>query len=199
MSVSRRNQRSLRVSVAVLLLVAAAAVVVFSVSTSTSTGAAAIVSLLLGASASRLVYTEVTHTRRAAARERAALSREFGEAMTRTHTEHAAFTTTMTERIAHRDSAIIDLNGTIRLAEQRAAEAENEAQLEGKRASEAEERLSAMFEELLVDQPPLLVPEEEALAGVGIPEAADLPTIIDLLAWESRAHETLLESRRQQA
>ncbi len=184
---------------AVLLLVAAAAVVVFSVSTSTSSGAAAIVALVLGASASRLVYTEVTHTRRAAARERAALSRAFGDAMTRTHTEHAAFTASMSERIARRDSAIIDLNGTIRLAEQRAAEAENEAQLEGKRASEAEERLSAMFEELLVDQTPLLVPEDEALAGVGIPEAADLPTIVDLLAWESRAHETLLESRRQQA
>lgn len=182
-----------------LLLVAAATAVGFAVTTSTSTGAAAVVSLLFGATAARLVYTEVTHTRRAAARDRAALSREFGDAMTRTHTEHAAFTATMTERIARRDSAIIELSGTIRLAEARAAEAENEAQLEGKRAAEAEERIAAMFEELLVDENPFFLHDDEALAGVGIPEAADLPTIVDLLAWESRAHEVLLEGRRQQA
>ncbi len=200
MSVSRRNQRSVRVSVAVLLLVAAAAVVVFAVSTSTYTGAAAVVSLLLGVTAARLVYTEVTHTRRAAARERAALARDFGDAMTKTNTEHAAFTATMTQRIARRDSAIIELSGSIHLAEQRAAVAENEAQLEGKRAAEAEERLSAMFEELLVDESenPFFA-DDAALAGVGIPEAAELPTIVDLLAWEDRAHEVLLEGRRQQA
>jgi protein phosphatase 1 regulatory subunit 37 len=195
MSASRRLQRSVRVSVAVGLLALAAVVVAAAVVSSTWVSAAAVFSLLAGVTSSRIVYTEVTQTRRDNAIERAELARNFGHAMTKTHDEHQAFTTTMSTRLAAKDKTIVELNGTIRLAEMRADEAEIRVKREAKRANEAQERLSVLLDEVLTSQ-------TEALQGVGIPEAADLPTIVDLLAWEDRASEAFLdglEDMRHQA
>ncbi len=192
MTASRRVQRSVRVSLAVGLLVIAAAVVAAAVITTTWLGAAAIFAVLSGAVSSRVVYTEVTQTRTEAAVERARLAREFGAAMTLSHHEHAAFTTMMTARVAARDQTIVELNGTIRLAEKRADEAEVRVKREAKRANDAQEHLATLLDEVLTAQ-------AEALAGVGIPEAADLPTVVDLLAWEDRTSEALLDELRHHA
>ncbi len=174
------------------LLALAAAAVVAAVLTSTWVSAAAIFSVLAGATSSRIIHTEVIQTRRAAAIERVQLSRDFGLAMAKSHEEHTSFTSTMTSRLAARDQTIVELNGTIRLAERRADEAELRVKHEAKRANDAQERLAALLDEVLTAQ-------AEALAGVGIPEAADLPTVVDLLAWENSAGDALLEDVRRQA
>lgn len=171
------------------LLALAAVVVIAAIVTSTWVSAAAVLSLLAGATSSRIIYTEVTQTRRETAHERAELAREFGSAMTKSHDEHMAFTKAMSKKLSARDKTIVELNGTIRLAEKRADEAEVRVKREAKRANEAQERLSVLLDEVLVQQ-------SEALAGVGVPEAADLPTIVDLLAWEDRASEAMLDELR---
>ena len=191
-SARRRVQRSVRVLVASGLLALAAIVVVAAVLTQVWVSVAAVVALLAGATSSRIVYTEVVQTRRENAVERAAMARDFGAAMTRAHEEHVTFTSTMNSRVAEKDRTIRALNGTIRLAERRADEAEDRVKREAKRANEAQERLSVLLDEVLIQQ-------SEALAGVGVPEAADLPTIVDLLAWEDRASEAMLEDLRREA
>jgi hypothetical protein len=177
---------------AVGLIVISAVVVVAALASSTAVGLASLVSLAAGAVSSRMVYTELTQTRRDAALDRAALSRDFGTAMTRTHAEHAQFTAVMTSRIAGRDTAIVELHRTVHLAELRAVEAEARVTREAKRANDAQERLSTLLDEVLTQQ-------AEVLAGVGIPEAAELPAIADLLAWEDHAGAALLDEARHQA
>ncbi len=192
----RRLQRSVRVSVAAGLLALAAAVVVAAVVTGTWVSAAAVASLFAGATSSRIIYTEVTQTRRDAAVARAEQARDFGHAMTKTHAEHLSYTATMMTRLADRDQAIVSLNGTIRLAEKRADVAEARVKRESKRANDAQERLSTLLEEVRAAQEAAdqAAAEEsaEVWAGLGIPEAAELPTVVDLLAWEERADEALL-------
>jgi hypothetical protein len=192
----RRIQRSVRVSVAAGLLVLAAVVVVAAVVTSTWVSAAAVACLLAGATSSRIIYTEVTQTRRDSAVARAEQARDFGHAMTKTHAEHLTYTATMMTRLADRDQEIVSLNGTIRLAEKRADVAEARVKRESKRANDAQERLSALLEEVRAAQEAAdqAAAEEsaEVWAGLGIPEAAELPTVVDLLAWEERADEALL-------
>ncbi len=169
----------------------AAVAVIAAVATSTWVDAAAIFSLLAGATSSRIIYTEVTQSRREAAHDRAEMAKDFGAAMTKTQTEHAAFTSAITSRLLARDRAIMELDGTLRLAERRADEAEVRVKREAQRANEAHERLSVLLDEVLAQQ--------TALEGDDIPEAADLPTIVDLLAWEERADEAMLEDLRHQA
>jgi hypothetical protein len=192
----RRVQRSVRVGVAAGLLALAAVLVVAAVATSTWVSAAAIASLVLGVTSSRIVYTEVTQTRREAAIARAEQARDFGAAMSKSHAEHLAFTATMNTRIADRDQAIVALNGTIRLAERRADDAEARVKRESKRANDAQERLSTLLEEVRLAQEAAdeaaVQESAEVWAGLGIPEAAELPTVVDLLAWEERADEALL-------
>ena len=192
----RRLQRSVRVSVAAGLLALAAAVVVAAVVTGTWVSAAAVASLFAGATSSRIIYTEVTQTRRDGALARAEQARDFGHAMTKSHVEHQAFTATITSRLAERDKTIGSLNGTIRLAEKRADVAEARVKRESKRANDAQERLSSLLEQVRAAQEAAekaaAAESKEVWAGLGIPEAAELPTIVDLLAWEERAAEALL-------
>lgn len=192
MSARRRLKRSVRVSVAVGLLALAAVVVVAAAFSSAWLPAAAVVSVVAGATSSRMIWTEVTQTRRDGATERAEMARDFGATMTKVHAEHVAFTTEMTSRLVARDQTIVELGSTIRLAERRADEAEARLKHEAKRANDAQERLSVLLDELLSSQ-------ADALSEVGVPEAAELPTIVDLLAWEDRTSEALLGDLRRQA
>ena len=169
----------------------AAVVVMAAVVTSIWVDAAAVFSLLAGATSSRIIYTEVTQSRLEAAHERAEQAKDFGAAMTQSRVEHSEFTALMSARLADRDRTISELDGTVRLAEKRAAEAEARVKRESQRANEAREQLSVLLDEVLAQQ--------TALEGADIPEAADLPTIVDLLAWEDRVGEDVLEDLRHQA
>jgi hypothetical protein len=191
MAGSRRLQRSIRVSVAVSMLGLAAVAVIAAVVTSMWVDAAAVFSLLAGATSSRIIYTEVTQSRREAAHDRAELAKDFGSAMTTAHDEHAEFTAMMSSRLAERDRTISELDGTVRLAEKWADEAEVRVKRESQRADEAREQLAVLLDQVAAQQ--------AALEGADVPEAADLPTIVDLLAWEDRAGEEMLEDLRHQA
>ena len=106
--------------------------------------------------------------------------------------EHTTFTVTMTSRLAEKDQTIRELDGTVRLAERRADIAEERVQREAKRANEAQARLSDLLDDVLAAREEMDESGEAALQ--------DLPTIVDLLAWEDRVSEaTTVEELRKQA
>lgn len=158
----------------------ATAVVLAALVASTWVSAAAVFALLAGAISSRIVYAEVTQTRRAAGIDRSTQARDFGAAMTRMYHEHATFTAAMTSRLESHDKTIVELASTIRLAFKRAHDAQARVQIEAERADNVQARLSALLDDVLTSR-------SDALVGVGVPEAAGLPTIADLLSWDNRA------------
>ena len=181
MSGRRRVQRSVRLVVASGLLAAAASIVVPTVITGTGVAVAAIAALLAGVVACRIVYTEVVQTRASAARDRAEQARAFEATISRNLAEHAEFTALVSNRLLDRDRTILELTGTVRLAERRADDAEARVLREARRANETQQRLSILLDEVAAHQAAL---EAEAAATA---ELADLPTIVDLLAWERSA------------
>ncbi len=180
----RRLQRSVRVTTAVLLLAVATVLVAVSVATSTWVSAAAVYALVTALVAARILWTEVRQTRRAWACDRADQAREFTEVMTRTRSEHAEFLDLLEARVRVRDRAIHELNGTLALAEARADSAEARVLREARRANDAQERLAALLSEVLGG------PEEHAPSAED-ETGADLPTVVDLLAWEERTDAAL--------
>ncbi|MGH3504906.1 MAG: hypothetical protein ACRDQA_29025 [Nocardioidaceae bacterium] len=165
---------------------------VAAVVTSIWVSAAAVLAMVVGIAAARIVYSEVVQTRWAAARDRVAQARSFSADMTRARNEHADLVAVLSSRIRGRDQTIRALGGTVRLAERRAEEAETRVRREARRANEAQERLSAVLDEVAM--------LDEMLAGhdTGGPEhgpddeggpdheRAELPTVVDLLARGGR-------------
>ncbi|MGI8992785.1 MAG: hypothetical protein ACR2FP_00655 [Nocardioidaceae bacterium] len=197
MSGRRRLPRSKRIVVAVGLIAATGVIVVVLVLTDVAVGVAAVGAVVAGGVSLRLIYTEVTHARRLAARERAEQSREFGAALTKVYREHRAFSEVMSSRLAqhnrtvqHRDATITRLRGTLRLAERQLGELDECAQRESGRAQEAEERLSALLDEVLT-QPPL-----RAVQRAVEDDASGLPTVVDLVAWEERVTQAVEASQQ---
>lgn len=180
----RRVQRSVRLTVASGLLAAAFLVVVSSVVTGTGAAVAAVVGLVAGVLACRIVYAEVVQTRAQAARDRAEQARAFEATITRNLAEHADFTALVSRRVEERDRTITELHGTIRLAERRADDAETRVLRESRRANDAQRRLSVLLDEVAAHQAAL---EAEAAAT---DQLSDLPTIVDLLAWEEKVTTT---------
>nr|MBA2443864.1 hypothetical protein [Nocardioidaceae bacterium] len=124
MSGSRRTQRSVRLTVASTLLLFAAAVVAAAVATSTWVSGAAVFAILMGTVSARIVYAELVLTRRLAAIDRAAQARAFGRELASKRREHSAFTGALTTRVQRQQRTITGLEGTVRLADKRADEAE---------------------------------------------------------------------------
>lgn len=186
----RRVQRNVRVTVAGVLLAISAALVIAAVAASTAVDGAAIVSVVCGALAARMVHTEVIQTRRDASRGRAAQARDFVAIVARLRTEHSASTDALASRLAQRDSTIDELNGTIRLAEKRIDVAEAHGRREAQRADDAQARLTQLLDQVLAQQ----------VAGVLDEQAGDdLPTVIDLFAWEDRAAASVADPARRHA
>ncbi len=195
MSGRRRVQRSVRVVVAVGLLTVAGVAVFSSWVTGSGVGVAAVGSLVAGGIASRIIYTELVHTRRLAARERADQARAFGAAMINVHREHRLFSDAMSARlVGHdrmvrlRDTTIGQLRGTLRLAERRIGELDERARRESRRANDAQERLTALLDEVLT-QPSL--PAVDA-------ESGELPSVVDLRAWEERVTQEAAASQHNE-
>ncbi|MGI8702621.1 MAG: hypothetical protein ACR2JU_15725 [Nocardioidaceae bacterium] len=200
MSGSRRIQRSVRVSVAVTLVVLSALGVASALATSHVLGAAAVLCVVCGVVALRIAYAEIVSTRGCAARDKAEQARAFGAAQTATHADHRAYASAMSDRIAERDRAIElrdrairELKSTITLADGRAEEAIRRAEtadgrlsVEVARADLAEARLSELLDEVLA--PPA------SLVTGGVDDADQLPTVVDLLAWEERVSDSTAAS-----
>ena len=92
----------------------------------------------------------------------------------------------MTTRLADKDQTIRELDGTVRLAERRADVAEARVKREAKRANDAQARLSdaARRGPCCPDRRQAAAEESPRSGRARHPEAAELPTIVDLLAWE---------------
>jgi hypothetical protein len=192
MSGRRRIQRSLRVVLAVSLVLLGAGLAIAAAVAGNAEVLAAAAAAGCGLGAVRIMYLEVAETRLAHAEERARQAREFGRTVAVTHAEHAMFVASMERRLGFKDRAIKELSGTVRLAEARADEAETRARRETRRANEAQARLADLLDEVLTQQPDELVAIDDA-------HDPDLPTIVDLLAWEERVNESLVHDLRKEA
>ena len=118
----------MRTTVAVALLVGAAAGVALAVGTGRQAAPAAVVALVAGVAATRIVSTELAQSRRDAARERAGLARAYQQLAVRRGREHVSHTAALTaaaaDRLAERERVIAGLRRSLRLAQRRLGEAE---------------------------------------------------------------------------
>jgi hypothetical protein len=194
----RRRQRSVRVTVAVALLGVATALVLVALPTQSPVwlSVASVVALASGWAAARIVYTELAQSRREAAADRAAQAIAYRSMFSERATEHAEFTTAMTDRIVRRDAEIAELETTVVAAEKRAIEAEARVQREARRANDAQDKvaeLSERVQELEIRK----AEEDDELAtwhsdlDVPLPVTGDglnldIDAVVDLIAWEER-------------
>lgn len=176
MSNERRRQRSVRIVAAVLVLLAAAVLVTVAVVVASQAllVVAALGALLAGCVAARIVNNELAQTRREWARDRAQQAKAYEDILAARTREQARFAADMSKRVADRDSRIVELKGTVRLADARADEAGRRVNLEKKRNAELQDRVASLLteKEALVDRAAL-----EA-------ESAEASTIVDLMRWE---------------
>jgi hypothetical protein len=186
--VSRRRQRSVRVTVAVALLAVATLAVLLALPTQSAPllSVAAVFALLCGWAAARIVYSELVQSRREAAADRAAQAQAYKAMFSERASEHAQFTTAMTERLASRDRSLKELESTLVLAEKRAMEAEARVKRESRRANEAQERVSELQQALEIRK----AEEADELASW---EGWDAETVVDLLAWDEKVSAQVAE------
>lgn len=182
---SRRRQRSVRVTVAAALLALATLAVVLALPTQSPIwlSFSSVFALLCGATASRIIYTELLQSRREAATDRAAQAQAYRTMFNERAAEHAEFTTAMTERLAAREKSIQELESTIVLAEARAIEAETRVKREARRVNEAQEVIAQLQEQLEIRK---AEQADELATWEAWDEAMDLETVVDLLAWEEK-------------
>lgn len=182
---NRRRQRSVRVTVAVALLALAGLVVLLALPTQSPLwlSFSSVFALVCGATASRIVYSELMQSRREAATDRAVQAQAYRTMFHERAAEHAEFTSAMTDRLAARDRAVQELEGTVVLAETRAIEAETRLKREARRANEAQELVAELQHKLEVSNAELEARNAELVA-----RGAEL---------EARAAE-LAETRQQQ-
>jgi Skp family chaperone for outer membrane proteins len=185
LSPSRRRQRSVRVTVAVSLLGAgtAAVVVALAVATVAALSVASVLSLLCGWAAARIIWTELAQSRRFHAQDRAAQARDFRELFVQRSAEHAAFASAVTDRLVARDRDVRELEGTLRLSERRATDAEDRVRREARRAHEAQQRVAELETALAIRT----AEEADELASWSATGGmAEMDTVVDLLSWEDR-------------
>jgi vacuolar-type H+-ATPase subunit I/STV1 len=182
---ARRRQRSVRVTVAVALLALATLVVVLALPTQSPLwlSCSSVFALLCGATASRIIYTELLQSRQEAAADRAAQAQAYRTMFHERAAEHAEFTTALTERLAARDKSIKELESTIVLAETRAIEAETRVKRESRRVTEAQEIIAQLQEQLEIRK---AEQADELATWEAWDEEMDLETVVDLLAWEEK-------------
>jgi hypothetical protein len=184
---NRRRKRSVRVTVAIALLSLATVFVVVTLPTQSAAwlSVSSVVALLCGWAAARIVYTELTQSRREAAADRAAQAQAYKSMFTTRAEEHAEFTTAMNDRLARRDREVSELEVTVVLAEKRAGAAETRVQREARRANAAQE-LVAQLRERLDGQEIRNAEEADELASWDGDLSPDLDTVVDLLGWEEK-------------
>lgn len=212
MSVDRRRQRSVRVSVAVALLAVATVVVLGALLSGGALwlGTAALVAWAAGVAASRIISNELATSRRDHARDRAEQAQAYSDLAEQRSAEQARFTATMRQKVEDHAATIGRLKATLRLAEKRAEFAEQTADRNKvavtkahqeiatlkARIAELEGELDAARSEMASDDPddPSSVFDLDRLQGLG-----EAPTVVDLLEWDDRVNERVeaMEHRRQ--
>src|SRR5688500_13059468 len=118
---ARRRQRSTRLTVATSLLTFAAALVVaaFLGDVAWFQAAAAASSVVLGAGATRITYSELLQSRQDAARDRAAQAQAYRQLTDERTEEHAGFVTAIQSRIDRQEHALTELEAALSAAQKR--------------------------------------------------------------------------------
>jgi len=180
---ARRRQRSTRLTVAVVLIVISALVVLGAVLSGSwlLVTLAAVLSVVLGAAATRITHSELMATRREAARDRTQQAQAYRDLTVARTAEHAEFTATMQSRIESHEHAISELEEALTSAQKRAAEATRKMNAEARRADVAE-REGREKSELLEDA--------EQRAAEAIVRVAELEQELDVLKAELLAWQT---------
>src|SRR3954454_17630948 len=142
----RRRQRSVRVTVAVFVLGVATAAVLLALPTQSPVwlSVAALLAVACGWASARIVYSELLQSRREAAADRAAQAKAYRSMFTERASEHAEFTTSMTDRLVRRDRENEDLTSALVAAKARAAAAEARVQREARRGNDALDRVQEL-------------------------------------------------------
>ncbi len=138
---ARRRQRSTRLTVAVSLLTCAAVLVTvaFLGDAAWFQAFAAVSSVVLGAAATRITYSELLQSRRDAARDRAEQAQAYRELTDQRTTEHLTFSRAMQARSDQQELALNELESALGEAQRRAAEATRKFNAEARRAELAEQ------------------------------------------------------------
>jgi hypothetical protein len=195
----RRVQRSVRVSVSALLVAVAAIAVAAAVAFSTAVAASAVFAVVAGAVAARILYSEVLQTRRNASRSRADQALAFSTALARLRAEHAGEVAGWHLNVLERDRSISALVARLRAADERAGTASSRAEREMRRADDAQRRLTEVLDAVLArpdgGRPVGDEEEDDSLLA----ERRELPTVVDLLAWEERASGSRADRARRHA
>ena len=180
---ARRRQRSTRLTVAVVLIVISALVVLGAVLSGSwlLVTLAAVLSVVLGAAATRITHSELMATRREAARDRTQQAQAYRDLTVARTAEHAEFTATMQSRIESHEHAISELEEALTSAQKRAAEATRKMNAEARRADVAENEGRSLTESR---------DEAEQRAAEAIIRVAELEQELDVLraelhAWQS--------------
>ncbi len=192
---NRRRQRSVRVTVAVALLSVATVAVVLALPTQAPVwlSAAAVLSLVLGWAAARIVYSELIQSRIDNAADRAAQAQAYRSLFSERADEHAEFTTAMTDRLAAREREVAELENNVVAAQTRALEAEARVQRESRRAHDAETELTdlrARFETLEAER------KEAVERAEKIADWGGFETVVDLMAWEQKLSEAVTAAQQ---
>jgi hypothetical protein len=181
---SRRRQRSVRVTVAVALLSLATAAVLIALPTQSPVwlSVASVLALACGWAAARIIYTELAQSRRDNAADRAAQAQAYKSLFSERASEHAEFTTAMTDRIAAREAELAELQVGLVEAQRRAGEAEARVQREARRANDASNEVASLKER---------VQELEIRKAEEADELATwegFETAVDMMAWEAKVN-----------
>ena len=183
---ARRRQRSTRLTVATSLLTIAAVLVAaaFLGDVAWFQAAAALSSVVLGATATRITYSELLQSRRDAARDRAAQAQAYRQLTD----EHTRFVTAIQSRVDRQEHALSELEVALSAAQRRAAEATLKFNAEARRAELAEQEGRATTARL---------DDAEERAAEALLRVAELEQELDVLRAEVTAWQT--EPQRMRA
>ncbi len=187
---ARRRQRSTRLTVATSLLTFAAALVVaaFLGDAAWFQAAASVSSVVLGAAATRITYSELLESRRDAARDRASQAVAYRLLTDERTAEHASFVTAIQGRVDRQEHALTELEAALSAAQKRAAEATLKFNAEARRAELAEQEGRATTVRL---------DDAEERAAEALLRVAELEQELDVLRAEVTAWQT--EPQRMRA
>jgi hypothetical protein len=186
---TRRRQRSTRLAVAAALVVTAAVVVIGAVLSASVTfvSVAAVLSVVLGATAVRITHSELMHARRDAAADRARQAQGYREITEERTRENLEFSGAMESRIGKAEHAVGQLESAVVASQGRAADSMRRLTTETRRADLAEAegtRLAVCLEES---------EERAAEAIVRVAELEDENVVLrgenDVLKSELDAHQ----------
>jgi hypothetical protein len=196
----RRVQRSVRVTVSALLVAVAAIAVAGAVTFSAAIAASAVFAAAAGAAAARILYTEVLQTRRNASRSRADQALAFSTVLARLRAEHAGEVAGWHLSVLERDRSISALVARLRAADERVGTASSRAEREMRRADDAQRRLTEVLDAVLArpDGGSSPVGDEDERDSL-LAERRELPTVVDMLAWEERTSGSRADRARRHA